>query len=645
MPRKITFEGVSHNFPDDATDDEIRSVLEAKPQPVKYGPGHRIEDDPDMASPEMAIPERNFATEGGSQVAAGVRQLGQPGFDPKMGGAAKILKGSALIASPVLASMGVAGTAAAPLRALGGLIGGGSGGVIGKHGSKALGAGEGTQDLMEEFGQLIGGISGERLSNLIARGAAKAFGNVTQGVGFRNKLHEAEPGYGYLTDTKGIRPKTVQASRGKRLGELSDVKAAELAQTGLISLEPSRNIHRKALAEYTDQGAEEIVGALRPIGDALQGNRVTGAPYAKEVPAAQAMNIARGLKALSRWNSVTPPEAPGVAQRAYGATVGQIHEANPRVMALDSRSQNLMAGRDPSKVTALRAGPMENIVHRGTAHSGALTAATTHGPLALLAQTAASMPEVTGLIARGLWRGVGGERFGAPRMPQRQLSAFDPSGSVDPAIAALRNVGAEGGEFDPGRKLLPAATSGIGVSGVIVPDIIGRSSRGQGTPYRLLTAPTTGPTIPMGARGAIASLPPAQSVSGIGGGTEVPRFINKQVFQPKQIEAAPFDRGLPLGSPDPFRNPRSLPGDVIEGGSDSFPMSTRPSETVAPSTRKPNPTAKPEGTRGVPFGKNNPFIKKFRKPEKLEGEWVETDFTGSGPIASLRDDPLGLFNV
>lgn len=35
-------------------------------------------------------------------------------------------------------------------------------------------------------------------------------------------------------------------------------------------------------------------------------------------------------------------------------------------------------------------------------------------------------------------------------------------------------------------KQLPPASSRIGVSGVIVPDIIGRSSRGQGTPYRLL---------------------------------------------------------------------------------------------------------------------------------------------------------------
>ena len=598
MPRKITFEGVSHNFPDDATDDEIRSVLEAKPQPVKYGPGHRIEDDPDMASPEMAIPERNFATEGGSQVAAGVRQLGQPGFDPKMGGAAKILKGSALIASPVLASMGVARTAAAPLRALGGLIGGGSGGVISKHGSKALGAGEGTQDLMEEFGQLIGGISGERLSNLIARGAAKAFGNVTQGVGFRNKLHEAEPGYGYLTDTKGIRPKTVQASREKRLGELSDVKAAELSQTGPVSMEPGIAVHREALGKYTNRGSKEIVDALGPIGDSLRGNRVTGEPFGRTVSAERAMEIARSLKPFARWNAVTPPEASGVAQRAYGATIGKIHEANPRVMALDSRSQNLMAGRDPSKVTALRAGPMENIVHRGTAHSGALTAATTHGPLALLAQTAASMPEVTGLIARGLWRGVGGERFGAPAMPQLRLSAFDPSGSVHPAIAALRNVGAEGGEFDPGRKLLSAATGPLGRQ------------------------------MPPSQRHPL-TLPPASSVSGIGGGMEVPRFINEQVFQPKQIEAPQFDRGLPLGSPDPFRQPGTLPSDLPRER--LFPLSTSPEPINRPGTSGPSTPARPTAAE------NADFIKQFLIPEKKVRKGAKTSL--------LDSDPLGLFAI
>src|SRR4030095_8341422 len=33
MPKKIRYNGIVHNFPDDATDDEIRSVLESGEQP------------------------------------------------------------------------------------------------------------------------------------------------------------------------------------------------------------------------------------------------------------------------------------------------------------------------------------------------------------------------------------------------------------------------------------------------------------------------------------------------------------------------------------------------------------------------------------------------------------------------------------
>jgi len=66
-------------------------------------------------------------------------------------------------------------------------------------------------------------------------------------------------------------------------------------------------------------------------------------------------------------------------------------------------------------------------------------------------------------------------------------------------------------------KQLPAATSGIGVSGTIVPDIIGRSSRGQGTPYRLLSAPQEG----IGGRGNRVQgvVQPNSEVSGPGAKT------------------------------------------------------------------------------------------------------------------------------
>jgi hypothetical protein len=77
-----------------------------------------------------------------------------------------------------------------------------------------------------------------------------------------------------------------------------------------------------------------------------------------------------------------------------------------------------------------------------------------------------------------------------PRPGPRLLNAAtDTSG---PVPAAARDFSSVGSEFEPKIRLLPAATSPVGVSGTIVPDIIGRSSRGAGGPRGLLPAPAAG---------------------------------------------------------------------------------------------------------------------------------------------------------
>ena len=123
------------------------------------------------------------------------------------------------------------------------------------------------------------------------------------------------------------------------------------------------------------------------------------------------------------------------------------------------------------------------------------------------------------------------------------------------------------------------------------------------------------------------ALPPAPFVGGIGN-MEIPEFINRQVLDLKMIEAPQFDRGLPLGSPDPFRQPNTFPSDLPR---EMFPLSTSPEPINRPGTSGPSTPARPTAAE------NADFIKKFLIPEKKVRNGAKTSL--------LDSDPLGLFAI
>jgi len=153
-------------------------------------------------------------------------------------------------------------------------------------------------------------------------------------------------------------------------------------------------------------------------------------------------------------------------------------------------------------------------------------------------------------------------------------------------------------------KQLPAASSQIGVSGTIVPDIIGRSSRGSGSPRALL--------------------PPPESEFRVINGKEL------RVPKPQgviQREDAPL---LLPGSPDPFRPPVTLPGEAPfnpTGEGPQFPMSRKPEQVIKPRTSESPMRQTPE--------EDADFIKKFLIPEKKPRKGAK--------LSALTADPLGLF--
>ena len=94
------------------------------------------------------------------------------------------------------------------------------------------------------------------------------------------------------------------------------------------------------------------------------------------------------------------------------------------------------------------------------------------------------------------------------------------------------------------------------------------------------------------------------------------------------IEAPQFDRGLPLGSPDPFRQPNTFPSDLPR---EMFPLSTSPEPINRPGTSGPSTPARPTAAE------NADFIKKFLIPEKKVRNGAKTSL--------LDSDPLGLFAI
>ena len=167
MPRQIRYAGKIHNFPDDATDNDIQSALQqvdapvAKPTPQ---PEKGIVDkgvDFVKSSLSDAYKAGGEAVDAGGKLASNIG-AGNVFTDENAGLAGDVLqKGSRALLplAPLAVGAGVATMGAVPtLTGLAaGTIAGYAGSELAKGGAKALGASENVQRLAGEVGGLVGG--------------------------------------------------------------------------------------------------------------------------------------------------------------------------------------------------------------------------------------------------------------------------------------------------------------------------------------------------------------------------------------------------------------------------------------------------------------------------------------------------------
>lgn len=184
MPRRVQFEGKTHEFPDDASDDDIRAALEGgapKPQaPTQTTPMRgsaalsrgvspalqekrkaAVQGLIKTATPVVDNPIVNAATyplrSGVTQAASGVVRASQPGLDNKLGGAADIAEGAMTAAAPMaLPAMGRA-LVANPLKTVGGFVAGALTTPAVRMAAPAMGLGPGATQLASDIAGLYAG--------------------------------------------------------------------------------------------------------------------------------------------------------------------------------------------------------------------------------------------------------------------------------------------------------------------------------------------------------------------------------------------------------------------------------------------------------------------------------------------------------
>lgn len=531
-------------------------------------PGSPVAQAPD---PSTLPPMGRFAGGVDQMLNLGGNRPGQ-----RLAGAHNAIVGAGELAAPLALPYAVA----APIPAL---IGAGTGLAAQFAGSeipRAMGASPEVSDLIGDVAGLAGGTGGGKLAQLGGRAAAEGAMNSAVGAGIRAKGFGARPGYFGLTETTGTAPSDLQASGSRRIGDINRAYEANIANAPPVSLSPARSVTGAAISGTRNP---ETATALDPIHQSLFGNRMTGQPYDEYVPASEALDIKRNIGDLVDWK---PQDRTSTANRAgrsaYGALGDTIHEAAPGSKELATRMQNGIPFIGRAGTADLTAGPMETGINRMTRPTGGmipmLMALHGYGPLGavgeLAGQESLASPRGKAMLARALWRGVGGERFDAPEMPMRRLTGGEgESGPLPPGVADMRNATA--GFRD--QRLLSPASSQIGVNGVTVPDILARSTRGHGTPTPLLEAATGNPSAGV--------VQPQSEVSGPGARTFGPStrrpaapIGSSDLIDPNHPLALPaptIERRLPPSTTSPYREPRTLPG-TTDTGNDVFSLSTRP---------------------------------------------------------------------
>lgn len=297
------------------------------------------------------------------------------------------------------------------------------------------------------------------------------------------------------------------------------VQATEKATSGML---PSEGMSGDALVnrarqDYTEFTPQQLRDRLSLLNDRLSSyySQAPGKQSAALADIPDAVLKAQRDAAADTLYRHLDPENEGAGPRLIQSRTGDLMDLRDAAL----RRNNAIVAEQPLTPFGKIVDPIKSFAHQllpGKANAGLAFAEGSEGrSLPLLRRAFNATDENAGINSLGTLPQPGPRMLPAPP---------DTSGPLPRAASDLKSVGSP---FAPRQLALPAATSPIGVSGTIVPDIIGRSSRGSGSPQGLLPAPAPGiapvnvlPTGP-GAIGPSGTVPVNS--------TEAPRLMKGQL--------------------------------------------------------------------------------------------------------------------
>lgn len=460
--------------------------------------------------------------QGVQQVWRGVKQMIQPGMPAKYAGASDVLRGTGKALAPVGIGAMLPALVHAPLATgfglVGGAVGATVGGIAGTAGAQYLDASPEAQQLSGDVGALAGGIGGGYLGSKLP------------------SLFRADP---RVAITRSLRPVPSNPDFSEQVPDtLSTIKALNpgfkpKVENGQLNLVPAAN---KAISAYQD--------ALEPWLDRMEGTRVDTKPIIEATQRAVSdMLPSEQSGSGSAMVERAKADYPSMSPRALRDRLALLNQRlasfyngapNRQSAALADLPENVLkAQRDAVADTLYRhldpenAGAGPRLIQSKTGNlidlrdaavrrQNAIVAEQPLSPIGRFVDPAKKMLREINPFGKATGSGIayaegsegrslpllkrafgavsdvpGANEFGSlPRPGPRMLPApADTSGALPQGIAGFRSVGSE---FAPQQLLLPPASSQIGVSGVTVPDILGRSTRGVGSSTPLLPPPTAG---------------------------------------------------------------------------------------------------------------------------------------------------------
>jgi len=414
---------------------------------------------------------------------------------------------------------------AKPAQTIAGLITGAGTGAAGKFGSAALGVDEDTSDVIGDATGLAGGLLGGKFVPSLFRADPRI--GMTRGLrpppsdfGFEDRIPEtislikaANPGYkpGVENGKFNLVPaanKTINALQGQLEPWLQRAEGQTISgepiiratEEGINKLLPSEqttarkpftatgnSVLERAKQDYAEFTPQQLRDRLALLNERLSPffnkNQAGQSTALADIPEA-VLKMQRDAVADLLYQTLDPENAGAGPRQIQSRTGDVIHMRDAA-----ARRNNAIVAEQPLTPFGKFADPLKGFIRtlmpgKATGAGIAFAEGSEGRSLPLVRRSFNAVPDVNGINELGSFPRPGPRMIGAPT---------DTSGPVGPAATAFRNT-----DFiDPrvrgllGPNTAPNMGSG-GRGGVNVPDIIGSSSRGEGTPQRLLAAPSEG---------------------------------------------------------------------------------------------------------------------------------------------------------